>query len=602
MAYEYNPESSRFEVPNPHRVENVFLGLAAAVCIVVALAALVRGRVLYPVQAWAGVEKCLIVAVLLLVAGIGFGVTAMRQLRIFFGRGQPAGLAEELGAEDQGVSKGAAELRATIRQNAVNYPVPEGALNNVLYSLFRDLVFSPRITQALAQGLFHTGVGLVFLLACFLVSLVGISNGAAVACIGLLYFAFAIVLVLRPLRQGRVDAPGISMKLAVVFIVGAIVGPVILAGAVPPDRYPFYGRVPFVEVTLFVLISAGIAIALLLRAVLAQTVRPTTIAAAPHLETPSFNATPAQLFTELAREMQRLWEQQIPNRSYIRVMPQVGGGQGAFEAHLLEETQPLPQDLEPLSFARAWSLDTCRWLVVLDAAATLLVLIGAVLLYQSILSAGNYGALVMGGAALIVARFAFRAGNMIWRRFEFKSRVYWVEASGNYTAASAEVGAAWRDSVRTTRQVVNVENMTLRVWVAEVDSVCFNTEGVRSGNAERSIVSMRGLPDEAQRLCRHLSEFGQSLASVVAPMSSTDHQRLAMVGALNRNARAPSASAAQAPLAGQGGSSASLPGAAPAGDAPSAPGGARFCTQCGKASESTALFCAACGARLAGAG
>ncbi len=591
MAYEYNPESSRFEVPNPHRVENVFLGISAVACVVAALAVLVHARVGYSELPWSALEKSLIVAVLLLVFGIGFGLTAMLQLRIFFGRGQPAGLAEELGAEDQGVAKGAAELRGTIRQNAVNYPVPKGALNNVLYSLSRDLVFSPRITQTLAQGLFQTGVALLFMLTCFGVSLVGISNRAAVASIGLLYLIFAILLVLRPLRQGRVNTPGISMKLAVLFIVGAIIGPVILAGAVPLDRYPFYNRVPFVEVTLFVLVSAGVVISLLLRAVLAQTVRPTTIAAAPHLETPSFNATPAQLFTELAREMQRLWEQQIPNRSYIRVMPQILGQQGAFEAQLLEETQPLPQDLEPLDFARAWSLDTCRWLLVLDAAATALTLLGAVLLFDSARSAGNFGVLMMGGAALIVARFAFRAGNMIWRRFEFKSRIYWVESSGNYSSASAEVGAALRDSVRTTRQVVNVENITLRVWVAEIDSVCFNTEGVLSTHVERSIVSMRGLPDEAQRLCRHLAEFGKSLPSVVAPMSSADHQRLAMVGALNRSARAP-----QSTLAVEAAPTTPLPATTEANAV--TPPGQRFCPQCGKPSETTALFCAACGIKL----
>ena len=32
MSYEYNPASSRFEVPNPHRIENLFLFGAAAIC------------------------------------------------------------------------------------------------------------------------------------------------------------------------------------------------------------------------------------------------------------------------------------------------------------------------------------------------------------------------------------------------------------------------------------------------------------------------------------------------------------------------------------------------------------------------------------------
>ncbi|MCQ8811759.1 hypothetical protein NQU36_27790, partial [Escherichia coli] len=81
-----------------------------------------------------------------LLFGLVFGVKALRQLRLFFGRNQPVGLAPELPKDVEGSSPDGEGLRETIRQNAINYSVPTGAIDNLLYSLVRDLVFSPRRT------------------------------------------------------------------------------------------------------------------------------------------------------------------------------------------------------------------------------------------------------------------------------------------------------------------------------------------------------------------------------------------------------------------------------------------------------------------------
>jgi hypothetical protein len=303
------------------------------------------------------------------------------------------------------------------------------------------------------------------------------------------------------------------------------------------------------------------------------------------LETPSLNASPTQLFIELAREMQRLWVETIPNRTYMRLLPQLDGPGGPFEGHLIEETQPLPQDLQPLTLGRALELDACRWLVLLDAFCTLLTIVGAWMLVYGILSPRSFGAQVAGASLLVVAGFGLTAGSRIWRRFEFKSRIYWVEASGTFSRAETEVGAMLRDRVRTTRDVINVETMTLRVWVAEVDSIAFDTVRAASPSLRRrSLVALRGLPDEADRLCRHLCDFGRGQASVIAPTSEADQQRLAVLKALNS----------------KGAPEASLAAGAPLPQSPTAPAldSQRFCSQCGGKRDPVALFCSHCGARL----
>lgn len=585
MAYEYNPESGRFEVPNPHRVENLFLAISAVACIGLGLLALIEARGAYSRYAYESFWKALLVAGVLLMSGFGFGVSMLRQLRFYFGRGQPTGLAEELAADQQGASPEAQELRNVIRQNAINYPVPKGALNNLLYSLVKDLVFCPLKTRELAEAVFQSLIGFVFILLCFLVSMVGVRSGAALSWIGFFYFALSVVLILRPLMQHSLNTVSLSPGAAIVFIAFSIVGPVVVSAMVPRDAYLFYDTIHFVPVTLAIQGSAiGVSL-LLLRATVAQTIRPSRIASAPHLETPSLNASPTQLFIELAREMQRLWVETIPNRTYLRILPQLDGPGGPFEGHLIEETQPLPQDLQPLTLARALELDACRWLVLMDAFCTLLTIVGAAMLVHGVLSPRSFGAQVAGASLLVVAGFGLTAGSRIWRRFEFKSRIYWIEAAGTFTRAETEVGAMLRDRVRTTRGLINVETMTLRVWVAEVDSIAFDTVRAPSSSLRRRwLVALRGLPDEADRLCRHLCDFGRNQASVIAPTSEVDQQRLAILRALN------SKNAPEAPLS----ASAGLPQPPAAAALP----GQRFCSQCGIKAEPGAVFCAGCGVRL----
>jgi hypothetical protein len=122
--------------------------------------------------------------------------------------------------------------------------------------------------------------------------------------------------------------------------------------------------------------------------------------------------------------------------------------------------------------------------------------------------------------------------------------------------------------------------MTLRVWVAEIDSVAFNTD------RDRDIVAIRGLPNEAERLCKLLAEFAKDQSIVTAPTSSVDLMRLDALNALSAATPAPPDR---------------LPGIGSLREITgTAAGGKRFCTACGAPAQNPkASFCGACGERLA---
>lgn len=566
MAYEYNPDSSRFEIANPHRVENGFLAAASVVCLACAAAALLLGREVLASSLSADAAPPIVVAAVLLGFSILFCAYALRQLRFFFGRDQPAGLAPELDSDTEGGSEEAQSLRDTLRQNAIRYRIPTGALDTLLYTLAHDLVFAPPRTQRLAQLEFKRTLGLAFLLVCFVVSMLSVHTSTARGWIAEVYFVLTAVLVLRPLQRGS-NGGALSSRLFIVLLIAAVIVPVLLPHLVGNSAPPLAGYAQLPAVTATILASALAVAALSLMAVLAQQIKPNRIAMAQSLQILSMNAPPNQIFLEFDREMLRGWTEKIPNRRYLRLLPQTRGAGGGFEGHAIEESQPVPQDTERLTLGRCLCLQAYRWLLLLDVFALLSAAVGAVMLLDFARTSSDWGALLMGASLLLIGRLGFASGNNLWRRFEFISRVYWLECQGNFQRARSSIGALLQDRVKTEKDLISVEDMTLRLWVAEIDSVAFGPDSVRS------LMSIRGLPEEAERLCAHLASFARQQATILSPQSEVDLQRLAVLDRLNP-ASAPALSSASV--------------AAPA---------RAFCPQCGNRLVPGARFCSGCGTR-----
>jgi hypothetical protein len=135
--------------------------------------------------------------------------------------------------------------------------------------------------------------------------------------------------------------------------------------------------------------------------------------------------------------------------------------------------------------------------------------------------------LVTGFTCWAVAMYAFNSSKFLWRRFRFVSRVYWLEMQGNFQHASVDFGNTLQDRVKTRKQVINVEDMTLRTWVAELDSICYGRDD------DRWVVGFAGLPKEAQQLGESLANHLREGSIIVAPTSSGDLQRATQAVALN---------------------------------------------------------------------
>jgi hypothetical protein len=532
MGYEYNPQSQRFDVPNPHRVENLFLGLGASFLILSGFVSLfmARGRLLEH-QA-GGSWAALLVAVVTLFAGFTLVSSILWQLRFYFGREQPNSLAPNMTPTQMGESLEARALTETMRQNAFNYDVPVSGIDQLLFTWMPDLLFSPRPLQNIARAQFRNLLVLAAILLSALIAVLGVAAPGQRALVFMLYCVLAgWVLVRAILKPGGVGSTELSVVSVIVLCVTAVIGPVALGMLLPSDIPPPLGMRWSFLAPLTVLASLAAA-AMLLMAVMAQTLRPTTIAMANHLEIVSFNGAPNQILLHYARALQELWVEKIPNRRYIFHPPNADGQRGAFTGESLEESQPVPTEAGPLTIRYCFGSREYRWLLLVTSLATLLVAAAAGLSLIAVWRwpAGAWDLIAAAVICFAIALYCLGSSRYLWRRFRFTSRLYWLELQGNFQVSNVDFGNIVQDRLRSQKTVTNVEDMTLRMWVADIDSVCYGR------NRERFVVGLAGNARESQRLAQHLASFARNQAVVVAPGGARDAERAAQMSDMNRTA------------------------------------------------------------------
>jgi hypothetical protein len=293
---------------------------------------------------------------------------------------------------------------------------------------------------------------------------------------------------------------------------------------------------------LTVLVAVGAA-ALLLFSVQAQTLRPTTIAMANHLEVVSFNGAPNQILLHYARTLQELWVEKIPNRRYIARPPTTDGERGSFTGESLEESQPVPTEAGPLTIEYCLGSPEYRWLLGVTALSTLLIIASAVLSLLAVMRWPVGAADLFAAAAVcfLIALYCLRSSRYLWRRFRFTSRLYWLEMQGNFQVSNVDFGNVVQDRFRSQKSVTNVEDMTLRMWVADIDSVCYGR------SQQRFVVGLAGNAAESQRLAQHLAAFARNQAVIVAPSSVRDADRAGQMNEMNRGLGRPAASVVPLP-------------------------------------------------------
>jgi hypothetical protein len=328
----------------------------------------------------------------------------------------------------------------------------------------------------------------------------------------------------------------------------------------------------------------------------------------------SFNADPNLLVQEIDRELQKRWTESIPNRRYTWVMPNIelNAQAGNFTGTVLEESQPMP----PKAVGRMdWS--TClaypRYsrLALLDAIGLLLTAIGCGLwlalglrlgLHPSgtgaaaapaLLTSLPWSFLSLGGILVIVGGYGAQVAHGLWGRVDFDSDLVWIELQGSYARARLDLGNQWTDRVRSGRDVVNVESMTLRAWVVRARSVLFDYRAASPGS--RVLVGMAGHRDGARNWVQLVQAFAQAQSMAVVPTASADAQRIAHMQGLNAlPPGGPHPLQALVGAAGQSTGSAGDPRGG-AGRPSLGENGVSACRKCGQPLTAGARFCPHCG-------
>ncbi|MFZ4538814.1 hypothetical protein [Propionivibrio sp.] len=537
MSYDYNSQDSRFDFPNPYRIENIFYFCAASILVIGGLLLLLVARGSLGSGSLIAMAP-LVIGVGLLIHGLIYAAQAMSRLRFFFGRGQPANLAQELTTDQEGTTSDANAIKDLLRHNSLNFPEPTGPLNGVLYSLIPNLIYAPQHIQYVAQRQFQNALAILITLLSLAVSLVGAGKDAT-GWLGCFYFCMALFILLKPLETGAYGHSSLGFNgligLILLSVLGPVVIPMITKGALAPIWLPGMGQ------SALIMVVAEAAIVLFFLAVINQTLKsPPQASMAVVQGTLTMNSHPKQVLDELERRLQDQWEASLPNRRYSRLVPEVvlNAQSGSFESELLEETQPIPRSEMQSSI----SLESCfkepryRWLgwlnsyglVVMLAAVLSMAFFAAKFFTEEGMNVSMISYATIGFSLWILGHFCFRAGNVLWGRFDFVSKLVWVEMIGNYQSAQMDYGNQFTDRVKTQKQVINIESMTLRVWIAEVETVAFGKD------LGRSILGMRGLKDEANALHAHLTSFGQQQSMIVAPTSAVDLQRANALGAMNK--------------------------------------------------------------------
>lgn len=619
MAFEYSTQGATFDFPNPYRIENQFLAARGAVLLLGGILLLVMARgagAEVPVQrasAAQGAFALLVVGgAVLVLLGILELARAARQLRVFFGRGQPPSLAAEVAREASGTSAGAQALVEQLRHGAIALVEPHGALNGILYSLSRHLVTAPRMLRDYVQVRFANLLASGGLLVLFMITLLITPNPAAQSLSALVYLVLGSVMILRTYIAGPRGTVALGPVGLAVLLVFGLVGTVLIgrvAASLPQPAWLVALALP--RIALVLLLASVVIEALGLVAGQAHVDEPPPASTANDQAAVSFNADPNLLMQEVDRELQRRWTQNIPNRRYIWQPPVVEPTReaGNFTGVALEETQPMPpQAVRKMDWGTCLAFPRFYWLAALDALGVLLTAVGVGLwLYLGRqLGTGlpeSWSPASIGFIFIVVGGYGLRVAHLLWGRLDFESTLTWLDFNGSFARAQVGLGAQFTDRVRSERSVINVESMTLRAWVVRTRSVIFSYRDQALGG--RTLVGMTGDIDAARGWTQQVRQFAQAQSAIVVPGANEDARRLQQLSAANQLAgqaapmpQLPGAAAAPAASLGHAAGAAGAVGAAHAHGAAAA----RHCTACGAALAADSRFCGRCGTPAAAAG
>ena len=233
MSYEYGSESKRLELPNPYQLQNRLLWLCGAVLLIVA------GVDEPGLGASSAMQDS---ALRLAGAPLVAGIAAARRRPRLRRRRPPAGCASSSAAAGRRRSRPRSRSarpaarrpptrsRRSCARAASPTPSRRAPIEGVLYHWAPTLITAPREVQALARRYMFNLAAIAATLVSFLFSWAVFGNEATRPWIGILYFAFGVFFLLRPvLTQHRA-------RLTTASLVGLIAAAILGAGRDRPGR------------------------------------------------------------------------------------------------------------------------------------------------------------------------------------------------------------------------------------------------------------------------------------------------------------------------------------------------------------------------------
>ena len=199
-----------------------------------------------------------------------------------------------------------------------------------------------------------------------------------------------------------------------------------------------------------------------------------------------------------SRKLQDNWTATIPNRVYSKIIPQISADTtGNFYGLVMQESQPMAPESKsiPLTLNNVLNDQKLSCLLFIETLGFLLNLGCLSFIFSSIynldsinlLHGLSWFPLIL--AFLTLSSYLSKVCHELWGRFDFESTLYIFEWQGNFNRARMNFGNHLRDTIQSEKNIINIDNMTLRVWVTQLTTVVFG-HGINSENNPRKIIKI----------------------------------------------------------------------------------------------------------------
>lgn len=543
MSYEYGTGQQGLNYPNPYIVQNKFLFIKVILFGFSSLILFWLAKNDLDKNMYSKMTIELIFSFLFVGYSVTMGLTLSKQVRVFFGRGQPASLAPEVPLNQAGTSNAATQLKETVRQGALIIDTPTVPFSGFLYNLFKDLIIAPKEIRDLTEHVFGNIIKIGILVGCFLLSSLFSYNTNASGYLGLFFILITSWIIIKPLIFNGFNNLNITLlsfwKLLFLSVFFPIA--IIFINKSYPQFLPNLDAFNFSMQSLLILIIILFSEFLNLWALFNQLTKPDGITTSFEQEAVSFNAHPNQILVELERKLQSSWIATIPHRIYSKIIPQISNDNtGNFYGLVMQESQPMAPESKniPLTFSQAINDLKLSKLIYIESLGFLLNLTCLSFIFSSIYNMHytnsfegiSWFPLVI--TLLALSSYLHKICHQLWGRFDFESTLYVFEWQGNFNKAKMNFGNHLKDTIQSEKNIINIDDMTLRVWITKLHTVVFG-HGINSENNPRKIIKMIGLKNDCKNWLNHIVSFAQSQSMLLKTTSNNDLKNAHNLSQLN---------------------------------------------------------------------